>query len=46
MKDLLSSRAFYAGILFALIVAAIAMAVSRSVDLSARDAYKTASVRL
>ena len=46
MSALLRSKAFYAGIVCALVVGAIAMGVSRAVDLSARDAYKTASVRL
>ncbi len=46
MRDLMTSKAFYAGILCALVVGAIAMAVSRTVDLSARSAYKTESVRL
>jgi hypothetical protein len=46
MKALLTSKAFYAGIVCALAIGAIAMTVAYTVDLSARDAYKTASVRL
>ena len=46
MKDLLTSKAFYAGLLCAVVIAAIAMAASRSLDLSASSAYKTESVRL
>ena len=46
MKALLSSRAFLAGVVVALVIGAVAMAVSRSVDLTARDTYRTQSVRL
>jgi hypothetical protein len=46
MKALLTNKAFYAGIICALLVGAVAMGVSRGLDLSARDAYKTANVRL
>ena len=46
MRALLRSKAFYASIVCALAVGAIAMGVSRSLDFSARDAYKMSSVRL
>jgi hypothetical protein len=46
MKALFSSRAFLAGVVVALGIGVIAMIASRSVDLTARDTYKTQSVRL
>jgi hypothetical protein len=46
MKALFTSRAFLAGVVVALLIGAAAMVASYSVDLSARDTYKTASVRL
>jgi hypothetical protein len=46
MRALFTSRAFLAGVVVAIGVGVLAMVVSVSVDLSARDAYKTQSVRL
>ncbi|MGH7013612.1 MAG: hypothetical protein ACREEL_05560 [Stellaceae bacterium] len=46
MRALLASKAFVAGVVVALGIGAVALVVSWTVDLSARDTYKTASVRL
>lgn len=46
MRALLASKAFIAGVVVALGIGAIALVVSWSVDLTARDTYKTQSVRL
>jgi len=46
MKALFTSRAFIAGVIVALGIGAVALIVSHSVDLSARDTYKTQDVRL
>ena len=46
MKALVSSKAFLASVVVVLGIGAIALVVSRRVDLSARDTYKSASVRL
>lgn len=46
MKTLLASKAFVASVVVALGIGIVALAVSWTVDLSARDTYKTQSVRL
>ncbi|GEM_PF-6624571 len=46
MRALLASKAFIAGVIVALGIGVVALIVSVTVDLSARDTYKTASVRL
>ncbi len=46
VKALFSSRAFLASVIVALVIGALAMGVSWRVDLSARDTYKSDSVRL
>jgi hypothetical protein len=46
MRALFTSRAFLAGVAVAIGIGVLAMVVSVSVDLSARDIYKTQSVRL
>jgi hypothetical protein len=46
MKALLASKAFIAGVVVALGIGAVAMVVSWTVDLSARDTFKTQDVRL
>ena len=46
MRTLLASKAFVAGVVVALGIGAIALVVSLSVDLTARDTYTTQSVRL
>ena len=46
MKALLASKAFIAGVVVALGIGAVAMVVSWNVDLSARNTFKTQSVRL
>ena len=46
MKALLTSKAFFAGILAALVIGAVAAAVSATIDRSARSAYTLTSVRL
>jgi hypothetical protein len=46
MKALMESRAFIAGVLVALGLGIVALAISNMVDLSAKDTYKTESVRL
>lgn len=46
MRALLASKAFVAGVVVALGIGAVALAVSLSVDLTARDTYATQSVRL
>jgi hypothetical protein len=46
MRTLLASKAFLAGMVVALGIGIVACVVSWSGDLSARDTYTTASVRL
>lgn len=46
MRVLLASKAFVAGVVVALGIGAVAVVVSLSVDLTARDTYTTQSVRL
>jgi len=46
MRALLASKSFLAGVVVALGIGIVACIVSWSVDLSARDTYATASVRL
>lgn len=46
MRALLASKAFIAGVIVALGIGVVAYVVSWSVDLTARDTYRTQSVRL
>ncbi|MBU6507557.1 MAG: hypothetical protein KGI92_07800 [Alphaproteobacteria bacterium] len=46
MRALLASKAFIAGVVVALGIGVVACVVSWSVDLTARDTYRTQSVRL
>ncbi|MGB8182176.1 MAG: hypothetical protein WCF13_07390 [Stellaceae bacterium] len=46
MRTLFASKSFLAGVVVALGIGIIACVASWSVDLSARDTYTTASVRL
>ncbi|MDE2167662.1 MAG: hypothetical protein KGJ66_15160 [Alphaproteobacteria bacterium] len=46
MKALFASKAFVASVIVALGIGAVAVIASWTVDLSARDTYKTQSVRL
>jgi hypothetical protein len=46
MIALLTGRAFLVGIVAALGIGVLALLASQTVDLSARDTYKTTSVRL
>ncbi len=46
MRALLASKAFVVGVVVAIGIGVVAMVMSLSVDLTARDTYTTQSVRL
>ena len=46
MRALLASKAFVAGVVVAIGIGVVAMVMSLSVDLTARDTYTAQSVRL